>query len=38
MGVVKWTVERTGGVGVQEGALNLLIAVVLRRRCVVGLL
>ena len=38
MRVIEWAVERTSGVGVQEGTLNLLVAVMVRRRCVVGLL
>jgi len=35
--VVKWAVERAGRVGVQERALNLIVAVAVRQRCMVGL-
>ena len=38
MRVVKWAVEGAGRVGMQEGALNLVVAVAVRQRCVVGLL
>lgn len=36
--VVERATERAGGVGVKKRAFDLLIAVVLRWRCVIGLL
>jgi hypothetical protein len=35
--VIKRAVERPSRVGVQERALNLIVAVAVRQRCVVGL-